>query len=746
MRIRKISWLVLLGLLSAVMLAAQSANQQLMLDFVDGSNFSFVTPDGITYNYPNGVVEGDSIPVGAVVTTGTGTSVELRLQPNGTLLKLAADTSLRIEAIASASSNVNTFSLIAGKIRAVAARGSNYNIQTSSTVCGVRGTDFTMAFQEGTRALLLVSQGAVEFGRRTASGIADAVTVNQGQFSEFFSSFAPSAYSPEMFAQEYGDVDIPAERLPPQTEETAAVTEEPADNGQPVNAGAVNVGSGDSDTGTESDDSAAPAVDNAIIAWLQDILGMEIGAITINGNVWSKAVLQPRFQLGDLRVGLYLPIIYQNDLFDINDWYRPAGNNEWSFGFDIGWTSNTLAALFDAVSDLALKIRYLEYGDQLGDPFFFKVGNVDSFTIGHGLIMRDYANDADFPAVRHLGFNLGLDLNAWGFEVLTNDLTAIEILGSRVYMRPVPSSKVAFGLSAVADLHPAAGFNTELAPDGAAAYGDPVLLGLGLDVDVPFLNNDILGLRFFAETAAMAPIVRNDFTYDGNAGAKGFRFDMIFNGTTVTNWGVASGIIGNVLFIDWRLEYRYFTGAFQPAFFDAGYERRRMEIVERYAAYLSDPDLIDQSPNVMGVYGEGGASLFNDKLNLTLGYFWPFDIAQAVAAPLGYLAASNDYFIASLEIVEGLIPILDISGSISYERRNFIPTILQQNGEALTLFDGNTTFSGELVVPVPNAPFLRLAVMFSTTIARDDAGEIVLDVNGNPQMWPLITLETRLSF
>ena len=127
-------------------------------------------------------------------------------------------------------------------------------------------------------------------------------------------------------------------------------------------------------------------------------------------------------------------------------------------------------------------------------------------------------------------------------------------------------------------------------------------------------------------------------------------------------------------------------------------------------------------------------------------FLWAGAMVSLYVSVFSFISLIFDYINYTFPDPLQYFPTNPYSGSISYERRNFIPTILQQNGEALTLFDGNTTFSGELVVPVPNAPFLRLAVMFSTTIARDDAGEIVLDVNGNPQMWPLITLETRLSF
>ena len=152
-------------------------------------------------------------------------------------------------------------------------------------------------------------------------------------------------------------------------------------------------------------------MDNLLTA-LRDILGFEIGSINVadpnnpgHTLTYAKAVFQPTFPLGKFKTALYLPIIYQGDMFNANDWYRPAGNNEWSFGTDQGGFTNQVA---DFTRDLLLKIKYVEYGRQR-DPFFLKAGNLDDITIGHGLIMRNFANDADFPAVRHMGLNIGVD-------------------------------------------------------------------------------------------------------------------------------------------------------------------------------------------------------------------------------------------------------------------------------------------------------------------------------------------------
>ena len=90
------------------------------------------------------------------------------------------------------------------------------------------------------------------------------------------------------------------------------------------------------------------------------------------------------------------------------------------------------------------------------------------------------------------------------------------------------------------------------------------------------------------------------------------------------NYGVAAGLFGNVWFIDWRLEYRYYTGMFKPAFYNTGYERSRSEYVSEVLEYLGDTANPVYDTLTMGVYGEGGFN-WKEIAQLDIGYFWPWD-------------------------------------------------------------------------------------------------------------------------
>ncbi len=96
--------------------------------------------------------------------------VELELVPNGSVVILDADTSFHVDGLAgerrNRASRENAFSLVAGKMRLVAARntGASYVVRTETAVAGVRGTDFYRQYDpEEDKDWLCVTEGAVQF-------------------------------------------------------------------------------------------------------------------------------------------------------------------------------------------------------------------------------------------------------------------------------------------------------------------------------------------------------------------------------------------------------------------------------------------------------------------------------------------------------------------------------------------------------------------------------------------------------
>lgn len=754
--------LILLGVL-AVSLHAQEPTAQIVYA---EDEYSLVVIDRSGDRREANI--GDNVRVGETLRTGSG-AAELRLNPNGTIIKLARNTAFKVDALDGLEGKAsNDFQLLGGKLRTVAARSTGrerYSIRTRRTVAGVRGTDFSLEVEEGKADTLYVASGKVEYARVGVGNVTERIMVGAGQFADAFADIFQAMPAPAAIVDRFADlafksldpanVDqsapvIEDESVPeePAADETVAPdtdVETPETDGNDgesptvTPAGDVNAAdiistddmAGPGAASAEaSDRPTAPAKESKFMAWMSDVMGFEVGAISINDETWSKVVLQPTFELGKAKISLYLPIIYTNNLFDSSSWYQPAGNNEWSFGFDY-WETDPLAGAIDFAKDLALKIRYVEYGNRWVDPFYFNIGNLSTMTIGHGAIMRNFANDSDFPSIRRIGLNTGFEADKWGMEFVVNDLAQPDIFGTRVKFLNL------FGVSAITDINPA----RDLEETERIEQGDPIFLATSLDLDIPIMKTELLHLRAFTDFAFMLPYTRTGIS---GGPAAGMQWAAVYDETApefldrLRNYGVSAGFLGNILFVDWRLEYRLFRGTFRPAFFDASYERVRGSYVYDMAALLSSGS--ENQVTVNGVYGEAGFNLLKNKLQVTAGYLLPWTFDSTI--PLETVMA-NDHIVAKLIVAKGLFPAFNIHGSISYERTGFAEVFMSKAAN-VSLFDGNTVFRGELVYPI--TPGMDLAAIFSTAAMRDSTGNLILDAQGNTQIEPTITFETRISF
>jgi len=393
----------------------------------------------------------------------------------------------------------------------------------------------------------------------------------------------------------------------------------------------------------------------------------------------------------------------------------------------------------DVLGDLFLKIRYIQIGEQR-DPFYLKVGNLNNITIGSGFVMRNFANDSEFPTVRRVGLNIGVDGKHVGFEVMANDLAKMppEIFGGRFYVKPF--GNFAVGLGVVADINP------------SGTLATPAFFHGGFNIDFPIVNTDPLSFILFADIASSLPYFASDYTdpVSGETVAAGLHTEALIDPTPAEgvpgfkNWGFAAGIMGNIFVADYRLEFRYFTGSFRPSYFDTGYERERpMRVYEvvQYLNHMNDPGY---SNTVMGIYGEAGFSLLKDKLNFTAGYMWPW--TPGTPLPDDPNLWPDDYLKLQFSIAKGVIPVLGLSGSLSYERSRLAPLIagaikgVEVQGD---LFDANSLAKAEIVYPV--APIMDLALTVTATAERDADGNLVMSaLPPLPNLKPSVAIEMRM--
>ncbi|MFO7731569.1 MAG: FecR family protein [Spirochaetia bacterium] len=702
---------------------------------------------------PVDVYFGMELQPGDTVRTNA-TIAELQLEPNGSIIKLSRNTVFTVDELQKDENTSNKFSMAAGKMRAVAARagiGNRYQVSTPSAVCGVRGTDFGILAIPGQEESAFVNQGEVEFIQKasqsvvtltrgmTANALADtfeAVRLSQERIQELLQDMQFERLDPSEVPGHEPVVEQEAEEEPEEESEEpeAEDTEEPTEEEEPEVTEDATI-PGAAVTAAGSEDAAAAGGRNdgkqsALARAIGDIFGFEIGTVTMHGRTYSKAVVKPHVEIGKLKLGLYLPIVYNDDLFDYGQWYRPGGNNEWSFGSEYDWSSEPGKAAQDALIDLALKIHYLEWGEQR-DPFFLKLGNLHNMTIGHGTIMKNFANDLEFPSVRRVGLNMGIDRKKSGFELVVNDIAEPEIFGGRVYVRPI--GRFAMGVSSIVDIDPLS--TLEGSDYEITAVDSMRFVGLGADVELPVFENEVLSIIPFADVAAMVPQKNGEMQWDMVYNSDGGSF-----ADSVRNYGLTSGIFGNLLSVDYNLEWRYYHGVFRPTFFNSTYERNRGSLAVETNEYLDYLDAgsgsSDYEESVMGIYGSAHTVLLN-LVDVKSGYMWPLRSIDELEDPSNY----NDEFSLSVYLLPEAARFTKVYGGFEYSRTNFIPAFTE---DELSLFDAYTSVKGEIVYPL--APSLDIAAIVSTSIHRDDEGNIVYDTDGDPEIVPNVTIETRVHF
>jgi hypothetical protein len=692
------------------------------------------------------IYSGMELSEGDTIRTN-GTVAELSLDPNGSIIKLSPNTVFTIRQLQRSDETSNDFHMVAGKLRSIAARGNlsaRYRVSTPSAVCGVRGTDFGVISIPGSEEKAFVIDGLIDYSN--AAG--QTISLSSGQIADALAaSFEAFQASQEQLQQLIQDVvfeQLDPSLVPghsPEIEEPEIETEEPEAE-EAVSEEEVlaedKAEDEPSDVDTVQDEPARTAESGDAggdgeagpLGKLGEMLGLEIGTVTIDGLTYSKAVLQPVFEIGKLKAALYLPIIYSNDLFDPEDWYAPRGNDEWSFGADQDWGNEPLTAAGDLASDLFLKLRYLEYGGNR-DPFYLRLGNLRTMTIGHGILMKNYANDFDFPAIRRLGVNTGVKGNKLGFEAVVNDLSTPEVFGGRLVWRPMGMDfPLGFGVSGIIDINP----DSMSDPDYILTMTDPLpgdimLLGTALDMELPVLENSVLSIVFFGDAAAMLPVIDGtpeiEAVYDDSAAS--------FS-EAMRNYGLESGVFGNVLFVDYRLSYRYYQGSFRPTLFGPSYERLRGVYALDAYEYLLDPSAADNDKVVMGVFGEAGTDILK-LFRIEAGYFWPW-------SPSGG-DVEEDSLNLTLTVFPDVIPVLGIYGSITYSRTKFLPLLTDSSDEDLQILDAYAAFSGEIIYPL--APNLDI-VLAAGSALKYEGSEPVFNSDGTPKMVPNFTLETRVHF
>ena len=374
-------------------------------------------------------------------------------------------------------------------------------------------------------------------------------------------------------------------------------------------------------------------------------MGLGIGSATVDGILYNQLAFRPEIYFMKVGVGLDL-ILYVDNEGNIK-------KEEWDI-------ENDPSLLLD-------KILYIRYGRET-DVFWAKYGSLEGVTFGYGGLLNNYSNMMEFPSVRRVGLNTGVNLGPVSsnfFIANFKDLSRGGTLsGLRLNYRVSKDFPLSFGINYIIDGNMFSGFKDrdndsypdvfDDFPDSTNMWNDSdgdgipdphygldssiwdidadgnniidtdqdsILLkatpfsiknntaktnGLSFDIGYPIVSSKLFTLKLYAEYNKLNfPGVKNiDSTF--------IRTDR--SGSGITFPGIMSSIFG---ILNLSLEYRIINGSYIPQFFDQAYDLNRVVtstlggntiIQTKDMAIFND---YNDDLNSSGLYGSGGLNLFN---------------------------------------------------------------------------------------------------------------------------------------
>ena len=283
--------------------------------------------------------------------------------------------------------------------------------------------------------------------------------------------------------------------------------------------------------------------------------GLYGGGLTfINGDAYVRLQLQPEIPLGKFGLGLDLVLLYNPYAENVGDQFLAEDGETW-----------------DSASTWLRLIRYFSYGKPY-DPFYFRLGEFDYLTIGHGSIMSGYSNHDR----RGLHLNLRKSDSKYGIETMVNDLGNPTIFGGRGFYRPFQRPE---NNNLLTRFELGATYLVDIDPNLLQEIEEPLNV-VGIDVGFPIIERSSFRLDLYNDIAVLNPPTNpEDITLEPTPTEESpegqSENGTSYEGDTIRSelaWGNATGIgIASTKAI-FKVEYRIFSDGYVPAIFDYTYE------------------------------------------------------------------------------------------------------------------------------------------------------------------------------
>jgi hypothetical protein len=331
------------------------------------------------------------------------------------------------------------------------------------------------------------------------------------------------------------------------------------------------------------------------------LTGQKDASGNATAQTWTKVGFQPDFGFGKFGIGLDLSIHFM--LYPDQDTAFKPYPGDWIPNYD-----NDGKSFLDIYLP---KILYVRYGQKGEDPFFVKLGSINDLSLGDGFIMSNYSNMHFLPAQRVFGLDLGVDGSLFNFpyvgvEALTGNVARFDVVGGRVFVRPLVGTEIPIlkyaqvGATVVADTNPGL-YDSTVNADPIAAYG--------ADISVPLITGKVFPLTAFT-----------DLAFDPNKSAG---WMIGFDGRLITVFTYGA-------------QLRVMQDGFIPSYFDSNYDiYRAQKYLFMQQAYSSA-----WTPSW---YASLGTSLFTDILVFNAALDGPFKASPVIGQNAIASANQTDY-------------------------------------------------------------------------------------------------------
>jgi len=389
-----------------------------------------------------------------------------------------------------------------------------------------------------------------------------------------------------------------------------------------------------------------------------------VGITFIGDTAYTTFTIAPEFAFGKLGIGLNIELLFNN-----NDGFKFRKE---------GW---------DKGAGAFRMIRYLRWGLK-GDPFYTRIGSLQSSTLGNGFIMGYYSNESSYDR-RKIGLELDMDFGIFGLESMTNNLGNIfEIVGGRLFVRPLHYTEI----PVLENLEVGGTYVTDLNPDNDKDSNDGVY-EWGSDITIPIIKMDIFNWKVYGDYAKI------------NNYGSGTAFGTLVSVPSIVG---AFGIYA-------KMEKRFLGDQFLPNYFNTLYEiDRRVKPPSFYfpddptiTGDMSKTDYLALTKRTEGIFGELAGQILG-KIRLAGSYQ---HIQNTTGGGIMHLEAKSNDLIPGVRLLwtYDKIGIDDFEdartldsrsvavGEIGYKAYPFLYVTLQYRWYWVPTIDefGNTTYKGE---------------------------------------------------